>query len=167
MSHPLAEEEAEYEEDVQIGAHLQSGLAFVPQRPGQGSLMDELGDALRSEEGDSPRFSPHQPRVEPLGGNEVADGTNGAVRGDVGEYTDGLFCEFERKMGLQDEYNGTQAPERIFKVVLVGDSGVGKTCFLHRFCHNRFKATFSATIGKAVKSLVSSSPVSISYFMLT
>ena len=39
-------------------------------------------------------------------------------------------------------------PERMFKVVFVGDSGVGKSSFIHRFCHNDFKATFSATIGK-------------------
>ncbi|KAL3982438.1 Ras family protein [Acanthocheilonema viteae] len=38
-------------------------------------------------------------------------------------------------------------PDRIFKVVFVGDSAVGKTCFLHRFCHNRFKLLFNATIG--------------------
>ncbi|EGT41967.1 hypothetical protein CAEBREN_28112 [Caenorhabditis brenneri] len=38
-------------------------------------------------------------------------------------------------------------PDRIFKVVFVGDSAVGKTCFLHRFCHNRFKPLFNATIG--------------------
>uniref|UniRef100_A0A0N5AKQ6 RAB44 protein n=1 Tax=Syphacia muris TaxID=451379 RepID=A0A0N5AKQ6_9BILA len=37
--------------------------------------------------------------------------------------------------------------DRIFKVVFVGDSAVGKTCFLHRFCHNRFKPLFNATIG--------------------
>ncbi|CAG9538138.1 unnamed protein product [Cercopithifilaria johnstoni] len=35
----------------------------------------------------------------------------------------------------------------IFKVVFMGDSAVGKTCFLHRFCHNRFKLLFIATIG--------------------
>ena len=59
-----------------------------------------------------------------------------------------------------------RTPDRIFKVVFVGDSGVGKTCFLHRqysyyfrpriakqpqiafrFCHNRFKPLFNATIG--------------------
>uniref|UniRef100_A0A914IG41 Uncharacterized protein n=1 Tax=Globodera rostochiensis TaxID=31243 RepID=A0A914IG41_GLORO len=40
-----------------------------------------------------------------------------------------------------------QIPDRIFKVVFVGDSAVGKTCFLHRFCHNRFKPLFNATIG--------------------
>uniref|UniRef100_A0A0R3RR85 RAB44 protein n=1 Tax=Elaeophora elaphi TaxID=1147741 RepID=A0A0R3RR85_9BILA len=38
-------------------------------------------------------------------------------------------------------------PDRIFKVVFVGDSAVGKTCFLHRFCHNKFKLLFNATVG--------------------
>ncbi|XP_046543860.1 EF-hand calcium-binding domain-containing protein 4B-like isoform X4 [Haliotis rubra] len=38
-------------------------------------------------------------------------------------------------------------PERIFKVVFVGDSGVGKSSFIYRFCHSNFKQTFSATIG--------------------
>lgn len=55
-----------------------------------------------------------------------------------------------------------RTPDRIFKVVFVGDSAVGKTCFLHRFggsyssisdyecrrfCHDRFKPLFNATIG--------------------
>ncbi|XP_067656176.1 EF-hand calcium-binding domain-containing protein 4B-like isoform X2 [Haliotis asinina] len=38
-------------------------------------------------------------------------------------------------------------PERIFKVVFVGDSGVGKSSFIYQFCHSSFKQTFSATIG--------------------
>ncbi|XP_033114360.1 ras and EF-hand domain-containing protein homolog isoform X2 [Anneissia japonica] len=47
-------------------------------------------------------------------------------------------------------------PERVFKVVFIGDSGVGKTTFLHRFTTDSFKNSFSATIGvdfriKAVK----------------
>ncbi|VDO22485.1 unnamed protein product, partial [Heligmosomoides polygyrus] len=41
----------------------------------------------------------------------------------------------------------SRTPDRIFKVVFVGDSAVGKTCFLHRFCYNRFKPLFNATIG--------------------
>uniref|UniRef100_A0A1I7U263 Ras-related protein Rab-44 n=1 Tax=Caenorhabditis tropicalis TaxID=1561998 RepID=A0A1I7U263_9PELO len=48
------------------------------------------------------------------------------------------------KEEIEEEF--TQ-PDRIFKVVFVGDSAVGKTCFLHRFCHNRFKPLFNATIG--------------------
>ncbi|XP_035223814.1 ras and EF-hand domain-containing protein homolog, partial [Stegodyphus dumicola] len=39
------------------------------------------------------------------------------------------------------------APSRVFKVVFVGDSGVGKTSILQRFCLDDFKPTFSATIG--------------------
>ncbi|XP_054715858.1 EF-hand calcium-binding domain-containing protein 4B-like [Uloborus diversus] len=38
-------------------------------------------------------------------------------------------------------------PSRVFKVVFVGDSGVGKTSILHRFCTDDFKPTFSATVG--------------------
>lgn len=38
-------------------------------------------------------------------------------------------------------------PERVFKVVFVGDSGVGKSSFIHRYCQGIFKDTFSATIG--------------------
>lgn len=38
--------------------------------------------------------------------------------------------------------------QRIFKVVFVGDSGVGKSSFIHRFCNDNFNPTFSATIGR-------------------
>ena len=35
----------------------------------------------------------------------------------------------------------------IVKVVIIGDSGVGKTNILMRFCDNDFKTNYSATIG--------------------
>uniref|UniRef100_A0A8C6YND2 Uncharacterized protein n=1 Tax=Nothoprocta perdicaria TaxID=30464 RepID=A0A8C6YND2_NOTPE len=37
--------------------------------------------------------------------------------------------------------------DRIFKVVFVGNSGVGKSSFIHRFCHDRFLTDLNATIG--------------------
>ncbi|KFQ00119.1 Ras-related protein Rab-44, partial [Leptosomus discolor] len=47
-------------------------------------------------------------------------------------------------------------PDHIFKVVFVGNSGVGKSSFIHRFCHDRFLAELNATIGidYQVKSLM-------------
>ncbi|CAF1035557.1 unnamed protein product [Didymodactylos carnosus] len=38
-------------------------------------------------------------------------------------------------------------PDRMFKVAFIGDSGVGKTSFIQRFCTDNFRETFSATIG--------------------
>jgi hypothetical protein len=38
-------------------------------------------------------------------------------------------------------------PDRVFKIVFIGDSGVGKTSFVQRFCHNNFRESFNTTIG--------------------
>ncbi|CAF0852251.1 unnamed protein product [Adineta steineri] len=38
-------------------------------------------------------------------------------------------------------------PDRMFKVAFIGDSGVGKTSFIQRFCTDSFKDSFAATIG--------------------
>uniref|UniRef100_A0A1I8JKQ8 Ras-related protein Rab-18 n=1 Tax=Macrostomum lignano TaxID=282301 RepID=A0A1I8JKQ8_9PLAT len=40
-----------------------------------------------------------------------------------------------------------RTPERVFKVVFIGDSGVGKSSVIHRLCQDAFKSTFAATIG--------------------
>ena len=37
----------------------------------------------------------------------------------------------------------------LFKLLLIGDSGVGKTCVLFRFSEDAFNATFISTIGKS------------------
>lgn len=50
------------------------------------------------------------------------------------------------------------APDRLFKVVLVGNSSVGKTSLLRSFCEGRFHPSTTATVGEnssvgAVRSL--------------
>ncbi|XP_037800483.1 LOW QUALITY PROTEIN: uncharacterized protein LOC119595437 [Penaeus monodon] len=38
-------------------------------------------------------------------------------------------------------------PPRMFKVVLIGDSGVGKTSYIHRACTGEFRGDFGCTVG--------------------
>ncbi|XP_004381233.1 EF-hand calcium-binding domain-containing protein 4B isoform X2 [Trichechus manatus latirostris] len=45
------------------------------------------------------------------------------------------------------EESSPSAPDRLFKIVLVGNSSVGKTSFLRRFCEDRFSPGMAATVG--------------------
>ncbi len=40
------------------------------------------------------------------------------------------------------------------KIVIVGDSGVGKTNILYRFCDNEFKTTYVSTVGVDFKNKI-------------
>ena len=42
----------------------------------------------------------------------------------------------------------------LFKLLLIGDSGVGKTCVLFRFSEDAFNATFISTIGNLIAPLL-------------
>lgn len=53
--------------------------------------------------------------------------------------------------GSSGEFSGslTLPPPRtrIFKIIVIGDSGVGKTCLTYRFCAGKFPEKTEATIG--------------------
>lgn len=44
-------------------------------------------------------------------------------------------------------------PDRLFKIVFVGNSAVGKTSFLRRFCEDRFSPGMTATVGESLAHL--------------
>ncbi|VDO84218.1 unnamed protein product [Schistosoma mattheei] len=46
--------------------------------------------------------------------------------------------------------NGTKDYDEMYKLLLVGDSSVGKTNLLLRFSDNSFSKTFIATIGNGI-----------------
>lgn len=39
------------------------------------------------------------------------------------------------------------AQKKVFKIIVLGDSGVGKTCLTYRFCEGQFLDKSEATIG--------------------
>lgn len=51
------------------------------------------------------------------------------------------------KETLSSEECAFSPPDRLFKIVVVGNSSVGKTSFLRRFCEDNFCAGTSATVG--------------------
>ncbi|XP_062860863.1 EF-hand calcium-binding domain-containing protein 4B [Trichomycterus rosablanca] len=68
------------------------------------------------------------------------------------------------KETAQLKEGGNSGPDRLFKIVLVGNSSVGKTSLLRRFCDNCFYPGTSATVGidYSVKTLtVDSSQVAL------
>ncbi|XP_066467279.1 EF-hand calcium-binding domain-containing protein 4A [Tiliqua scincoides] len=69
-----------------------------------------------------------------------------------------LLSPRQQTTGSETETSGLtgSSPDRVFKVVFLGNSGVGKSSFIHRFCYNKFLAGIAATIGidYQVKSLM-------------
>lgn len=51
------------------------------------------------------------------------------------------------KEAVCKEESSPSAPDRLFKIVFVGNSAVGKTSFLRRFCEDRFSPGMAATVG--------------------
>uniref|UniRef100_A0A668UU45 EF-hand domain-containing protein n=1 Tax=Oreochromis aureus TaxID=47969 RepID=A0A668UU45_OREAU len=79
----------------------------------------------------------------------------------------------ENSMNVSFEEVSTLAPERLFKIVLVGNSSVGKTCLLRRFCDEAFHPGTSATVGtcthkyKTLSLFATSSCLSCRYRSIT
>lgn len=53
--------------------------------------------------------------------------------------------EFSSSLG--SSFSSLLGRHRTFKVVVIGDSGVGKTCLTHRLCAGEFPPRVEATIG--------------------
>ena len=49
-----------------------------------------------------------------------------------------------------------KAYDLLFKLLLIGDSGVGKTCVLFRYADDTFNTTFISTIGEQWRLTLSS-----------
>merc|ERR1711915_85740 len=50
-------------------------------------------------------------------------------------------------MGVRYFMESRKPYDHLFKLLLIGDSGVGKTCIIFRFTDDAFSSTFISTIG--------------------
>lgn len=66
-----------------------------------------------------------------------------------------LLC-YRLKARLTDRNQQDMAKtyDYLFKLLLIGDSGVGKTCLLFRFSEDAFNTTFISTIGQFIAPLL-------------
>ncbi|XP_063601691.1 ras-related protein Rab-13-like [Penaeus indicus] len=64
----------------------------------------------------------------------------------VSHHSESQFSSFSALMG-EDGRRVADSPPRMFKVVLIGDSGVGKTSYIHRACTGEFRGDFGCTVG--------------------
>lgn len=57
------------------------------------------------------------------------------------------ICDSKSDENVIVEIDRPIAPEKVFRLLLLGDSTVGKTSFIMRYCKNKFLTTLSSTLG--------------------
>lgn len=69
-----------------------------------------------------------------------------AIENKPGDEFDTVFSQNDSlELSSHRDYDPAQA--RIFKLIVIGDSNVGKTCLTYRFCGGTFLKNPEATIG--------------------
>ncbi|XP_058264377.1 EF-hand calcium-binding domain-containing protein 4A isoform X2 [Hemibagrus wyckioides] len=56
-------------------------------------------------------------------------------------------AELNHKADTHNKTAGVSGPQRVFKVVFLGSSGVGKSSFIHHYCRGHFPNKMSTTVG--------------------
>lgn len=69
-----------------------------------------------------------------------------AIENKPGEEFDTVFS-LNDSLELSSHHDYETAQARIFKIIVIGDSNVGKTCLTYRFCGGAFLKNPEATIG--------------------
>lgn len=59
----------------------------------------------------------------------------------------GTVIGLDDSLELSAHYDYDSTPPWIFKIIVIGDSNVGKTCLTYRFCGGTFLKNPEATIG--------------------
>ncbi|KAK3783026.1 hypothetical protein RRG08_015365 [Elysia crispata] len=125
------------------------------QRRQHEELSEEAEEEEEEEEGEDIGDEDHLEQIEDsgVGGKRAKSGSahrTGKMRKRRNRFHSHGFTRSQpigADVQTMQEEGTVPKPQRIFKVVFVGDSGVGKSSFLHQFCHHEFRGNFAATIG--------------------
>ncbi|XP_072841722.2 EF-hand calcium-binding domain-containing protein 4A [Pogona vitticeps] len=144
----LPEDDTLEEPTQKNGKFFLTDVASLKEGRGINSSMEEHAVPRRTERQEAARTSRKS--------RSLKSNTNWSEM--MHEPIDHLLPPKGRLIGNDPETNEQigSSPGRVFKVVFLGNSGVGKSSFIHRFCYNRFLAEINSTIGidYQVKSLV-------------
>ncbi|XP_030006187.1 ras and EF-hand domain-containing protein isoform X2 [Sphaeramia orbicularis] len=111
------EEEEEAQSDIESSVVVATDLSATP--PSRQSPMQTDATQARKSLFSWTKMTPMSPRGQPVG----------------------------KETQHKAKENTLLAPDRLFKVVLVGNSSVGKTSLLRSFCEGRFHPSTTATVG--------------------
>lgn len=154
----LPQQEQHQQEQQQLQRHQQGSLPsqrIQQTSTHQDAEQDNAAAAAHSDAGMAATAAHAAPEAAPLVGDAEAQqlGSSGS-----GEYADADADEDEYE---EEDEDGSEAgsqgslplmqqawkPDYTFKVLLVGDSGVGKTCLVMRFIADKFEDHLPATVG--------------------
>uniref|UniRef100_J3SCZ9 Ras and EF-hand domain-containing protein-like n=1 Tax=Crotalus adamanteus TaxID=8729 RepID=J3SCZ9_CROAD len=135
-----------------LGGNVDLSLDSEPHKPGGQIQRNPFRRLISIEEDHLPHLLNRTER-QLIGwseedGGEPGAGVNGSQRQPPAEPSHTSSREEPvGKEALTHVEASRMAPDRIFKIVLVGNSAVGKTCFLKQFCEERFSPGTAATVG--------------------
>ncbi|KAL7976305.1 hypothetical protein Chor_002524 [Crotalus horridus] len=135
-----------------LGGNVDLSLDSEPHKPGGQIQRNPFRRLISIEEDHLPHLLNRTER-QLIGwseedGGEPGPGVNGSQRQPPAEPSHASSREEPvGKETLTHVEASRTAPDRIFKIVLVGNSAVGKTCFLKQFCEERFSPGTAATVG--------------------
>lgn len=139
LLHQLSEEDDEVQDAREAPVHLETSVALAAATPPSGH------PAVRASRGAPTLKKPHvslSSRGQPVGKEAHQVHPELPVKSDLKRVPTVISR-------VQKATEGALfAPDRLFKVVLVGNSSVGKTSLLRSFCEGRFHPSTTATVGE-------------------
>ena len=95
--------------------------------------------------------------------------SNSSENNNASDLVESLEVDENGDAAIDDSFEQVEKQKRIFKIIVIGDSNVGKTCITYRFCGGKFPEKTEATIGVDFREknvTVEDETIKVSIFLL-